>query len=63
LSTIRQAIVVQAALESRAACTTMAKHILLKPLDQIKIRLKHCDQQGGRNKFILSEAKNFVALL
>ena len=44
LSTICPAVVVQAALDSRAACTTTAERIVLKPLDQIKIRLKHCDQ-------------------
>ena len=35
---------VQAALESRAACTTTAGHIEVEPVDEIKIRLKHCDQ-------------------
>ena len=42
--TICLAIVVQAALESRAACTTIARHIVRWPVDEIKIRLKHCDQ-------------------
>ena len=37
-------VVVQAVLGSRAACTTTAEHIALKPIDEIKIRLKHCDQ-------------------
>ena len=44
LSTIRPAVVVQAALESRAACTTTAGHIEVEPADEIKIRLKHCGQ-------------------
>ena len=35
---------VQAALESRAACTTTAGPEVVKPVDEIKIRLKHCDQ-------------------
>ena len=35
---------VQAALESRAACTTTAGHIEVEPADEIKIRLKHCGQ-------------------
>ena len=42
--TICPAIVVQAALDSRAACTTMAEHIEVEPADEIKIRLKHCGQ-------------------
>ena len=44
LSTICLAVVVQAALESRAACTTTAGHIEVEPADEIKIRLKHCGQ-------------------
>ena len=42
--TIHPAVVVQAALESRAACTTTAGHIEVEPADEIKIRLKHCGQ-------------------
>ena len=38
------AIVVQAALESRAACTTTAGPTAIKPVYEIKIWLKHCDQ-------------------
>ena len=37
-------IVVQAALDSRAACTTTAGPEVVKPVDEIKIWLKHCDQ-------------------
>ena len=40
----KRRIMVQAALESRAARTTMAGHIEVEPADEIKIRLKHCDQ-------------------
>ena len=43
-TSICSAIVVQAALESRAACTTTAGHIEVEPADEIKIRLKHCGQ-------------------
>ena len=35
---------VQAALDSRAACTTTAGHIEVEPADEIKIRLKHNGQ-------------------
>ena len=35
---------VQAALESRAACTATAGRIEVEPVDEIKIQLKHCDQ-------------------
>ena len=42
--TIWLAIVVQAALDSRTACTTTARPGVIKPVDEIKIWLKHCDQ-------------------
>ena len=32
------------ALDSRAASTTTARPGVIKPVDEIKIRLKHCDQ-------------------
>ena len=44
LTTSGPAVVVQAALESRAACTTTAGLEMVKPVDEIKIWLKHCDQ-------------------
>ena len=37
LITIGLTIVVQAALDSRAACTTMAGPVVIKPVDEIKI--------------------------
>ena len=43
-TSICPAVVVQAALDSRAACTTTAGHIEVEPVDEIKIGLKHCDQ-------------------
>ena len=43
-TSICSAVVVQAALESRAACTTTAGHIEVEPADEIKIRFKHCGQ-------------------
>ena len=43
-TSICPAIVVQAALDSRAACTTTAEHIEVEPADEIKIRFKHCGQ-------------------
>ena len=44
LVTVCSAIAVQAALESRAACTTTAGPIVIKPVDEFKIWLKHSDQ-------------------
>ena len=44
LTTSGTAVVVQVALESRAACATTARHKVVKPPDEIKIWLKHCDQ-------------------
>ena len=38
------AVVVQAALDSRAACTRTAGPGVTKPVNEIKIWLKHCDQ-------------------
>ena len=38
------AIVVLAALESKAACTIMAGHIEVEPANEIKIQLKHYGQ-------------------
>ena len=43
-TSICSAVVVQAALDFRAACTTTAKHIEVEPADEIKIWLKHCGQ-------------------
>ena len=44
LIAISPAVLVQAAMESRAACITTAGLIAIKPVDEINIWLKHCDQ-------------------
>ena len=41
--TICPAVVVQAALGSRAACTTTVGQTVAKPVDEIKTWLQHCD--------------------
>ena len=42
--TIFPAVVVQAVLDSRAACTTTSVHIVRWLVDENNIRLKYCDQ-------------------